>query len=152
MPGPGYALERLFPPVCELDARASDEVADGAGHKHLSSTGCAGDPLCEVYGDPGNIITAHLDLARVEPDTNFDLQRLHRIPDGACALHRPPRAIERRDEAVPNGVDLPASEALQLAADHGVMGVEERTPCPVPQSGCALRRPHDVGEQHSGQH
>lgn len=112
-----------------------------------------------MHGHPGHIAflvvflgAAHLDFPRMDADPDLDAQHAHRFNHGVAAGQRGTRAGERRNEAVPGGVDFTAAEPLDLMADDGVVVVEQVAPPVVAELRGALRRTDDVGEHDRGQH
>jgi hypothetical protein len=59
--------------------------------------------------------------------------------------------IERREESVTGGVDLPPSEPAQLAPDQLVVLLKEIVPPSVAELRRKAGRIDDVGEEHSRQ-
>ena len=68
-------------------------------------------------------------------------QWLFRAPD------RPGRAVEGREDAVAHRLHLASDEARELAADHGVVGVEQVSPAAVAELTDEVGRADDVAEQ-----
>src|SRR5450756_1496554 len=86
LPAPGHTLEVVHCPVGELDVRTHHEVLDGIGHEHLVGTCQGTDAGTDVNPDARNVIVAPLDLARVQPGTDLDSERLDPVGD---RLRRP---------------------------------------------------------------
>ena len=53
--------------ISERDARAADEVGDGAGDEDFVGLGECLDALGDVDGDAADVVTVQLDFAGVEP-------------------------------------------------------------------------------------
>jgi len=61
----GDSFEGVHPSIREMDTRARNEILDGVRSKNLSGLGKRRDPRRDVHGDPGNLRSDHLALARV---------------------------------------------------------------------------------------
>src|SRR4051812_29625895 len=109
----GKPLQLVHSTVFELDARAGDEILDGAGDEHLARPGERGHACTRVDGNAGDVAVVELALAGVEPGTNREPERHHAVADGGRAPDRASRAVEGREEAVAGRVDLVAAEALE---------------------------------------
>src|SRR5215216_4702864 len=119
LPLAGDAFERMGAAISERDARTRNQVGDGARDEHLVWMRERLHPLCDVDGDAADVVTAQLDLARVEPIAHMDADRADRVADGS------PRPVEDRQEAVAGRFDLPAAEAVELGAREAFVGAEE---------------------------
>ena len=64
------ALEMVFAARDEVECGAGDKVADGAGHEDLAGVCMRGDTSRYVHGEAGDIVTAPLQLTRVDADAN----------------------------------------------------------------------------------
>jgi hypothetical protein len=71
-----------------------------------------------------------------------------RVDDGTGTTDRTRRTVEGREKPVSGRVDLATAEALQLAADGGMVGLEQLAPATVAELGCAHGRADEVGEEH----
>jgi hypothetical protein len=57
----------------------------------------------------------------VDPCPDLEVQVAHAIADGDGTSHRTSGSVERRQEAVANGVDLVAGVSVELSADEPVV-------------------------------
>src|SRR5512132_4289452 len=151
-PGARHALELVFPAFGEHDARAGDEVGHRAGDQHLVGARERRHAGADVDRDAAYVLAGDLHLTRVQagsdlqPEVADTFARRDRAPDRARGT------VERREEAVPRGVDLAPAPPGELSTYHFVVSVEDRSPCPIPQPGRRLGRGHHVGEQHRREH
>ena len=60
--------------------------------------------------------------------------------------------VERREEPVAGGVDLPSAEARQLRPHDTVVTLDELMPLAVAELDRLLRRADDVREEHGREH
>ena len=81
VPLAGYALEHLGATVVEPEIRSDHEVLHGVGDQHLARTRQRPTraPMCTPM--PGDVVTAPLDLTRVQSGTDFDAQWTYRVAD-----------------------------------------------------------------------
>src|SRR6266536_6113102 len=115
----------------ERDARARDEIGDGARNENFVGLGERLDALGDVDGDAADVVTAQLDLAGVEPATYMDADGADRVADGTGAAHRPSGAVEGRQEPVAGRGDLSAAEAFEFGAGETVVGGQQLRPSAV---------------------
>ena len=101
-----------------------------------------------MHGHTGDVGVAHLDLAGVQSGAYLESDLTDRIADGTGAGDRPRRTVEQHEEAVTHRLDLPPTEALDLASHLVVVTLEDLGPPLVPQIGGAGGGPGDVCEQH----
>src|SRR5439155_1333251 len=73
------------------------------------------DPGADVDRHPADVVAVELALTRMHAGADLEAQGPHAVLDRAGALDRPGRAVERRQEAVAQGLDLPAAKAAELA-------------------------------------
>jgi hypothetical protein len=83
------ALERPASLINEAEARAGDEVGDGAGHEDLAGSGARCDPGGEVDGDTPHLFISQFDLAGVQPASNLETEGRQPISQGARAADGP---------------------------------------------------------------
>src|SRR5262245_15348587 len=109
--------------VRKSDLCPHEESLHRFGHKHLGRAGEVADALRNGDGQSDNVIAADCDVSDMKPSAYVQARGfgsrddLGRAPHGGCA------AGERREEAVAEGLDLPAVVALESSADDGVMVV-----------------------------
>src|SRR4029450_8596132 len=101
----GDAFERMGAAISEWDARAADEVGDGAGDEDFVGLGEGLAALGDVDGDAADVVAVQLDLAGVEPDPHVDADGADRVADGAGAAHRSSPPGEGRQEARARALD-----------------------------------------------
>ena len=60
--------------VFEREARAGDEVDDGARHEDLSGLRDGLDALGDVHGKASDVVTVECNLAGMQPDPYFETE------------------------------------------------------------------------------
>src|SRR6266540_4306667 len=130
----GYSLEGVRSAVLELDPRPHHQILDGARDEHLSGRGLGAHTGTDVDSHAGNVIPMQLALAGVEPRPNVDPQSVDLVGDRAAAADPPCGSVERRQEAVPHGLDLTTVEAAELMANEVVVFLYNRPPAAVAQA------------------
>src|SRR5829696_5866466 len=67
-----HALERGDLMQREAEGRAAREIDDAVGDQDLASLGVPADSLCDVNGEPSDLVASYLDLSDVHtgPDAN----------------------------------------------------------------------------------
>ena len=106
-PASRNALQLVLAAPLELDARAGDEVFDGARDEHLARACLRRHARPSVDGDAGDLVADELALARVHADPDLKAQRCHRLDDRLGAACRERRPVERCEEPVAGCIDLP---------------------------------------------
>ena len=147
----GDPLELLDPGVVEGDLGAGHQVANRARDEDLPGLGLGHDPGADVDGDPPELVAHDLDLAHVDPGPDVDPGGTEPVDHFDGAFDGLGRLIERGEEPIAGGVDLPPTVPLQRAADDPVVGGQQLPPRPVAQFLGPLRRAHDVREEDGGQ-
>jgi hypothetical protein len=99
-----------------------------------------------VDGHASDVIATNLDLAGMQPSSYLHTERPDGISDGAGAVNGSAGAVEGRYKAIPDGIDFPAPEPLDLASHHLVVAVEQTPPRLVTKDGGLLGRANDVRE------
>src|SRR5206468_4539040 len=112
-----HALQRVEPPIVELQSRAGHKVLDRVRNQHLATLGDTGDTRSDVHRDAGELGAAHFALACVQPRAHLEPQPLDALRDGAGGSHTAGGAVERSQEPIAGGVDLPATEVYEALAD-----------------------------------
>ena len=87
----------------------------------------------------------------MDPRPDLDAEALDVADDLLGAPDGLGRLVERGEEPVAGGVDLPPAVLLETATDERVVGVDDLVPPLVADLGGALGRAHDVREQDRGQ-
>src|SRR5918912_3540752 len=139
LPRPGHALELVLAALLEGDPRAGDEVAHRARDEDLTRPGQRRDPRAGVDGDPAHLPVRELALAGVEPCAELEPEAAHAVADRARGADRACGPVEGGEEAVAGGVDLAPAVARELAADGGLVRLEQLAPAPVAELGSTLR-------------
>lgn len=103
-------------------------------------------------GDPPDLVADERHLTGVNPGPDLEAQRRERIDGGTSTANGRGGNVEHGEEAVARGVDLPAAEADQLAADDGVVARQDVPPTAVTQLRRPFRGADDVREQDRSQH
>src|SRR5215217_2941916 len=129
----------------EGDARARDEIGDGARNENFVGMG-------DVDSDAADVVTAQLDFATVKTATHTHADGMDRIAYGAGAAHGSSRPVEGRQEPVPGGLDLSTAEAFEFGADEAVVGGEQLGPSAVAHPCDLVGGTHHVCEHDRGQH
>jgi hypothetical protein len=105
-----------------------------------------------VHGHAADVVADELALARVDANAHLDAQIARRPGDRQRAAQRARRgAVERREEAVADGLDLAPFKARELLAHLLVVAREQVAPAPVAERRRVRRRVDDVGEHHRQQ-
>src|SRR5690348_4824589 len=81
----------------------------------------------------------------LQPDVVRSIAKPH------CTADRASRSVEGRQGTVASRLDETSAEALDIAARHRVVAVEEFAPAPVANSDEALSGLDDVSEKHRRQ-
>lgn len=79
------ALQLVLASVFEGQSTPDDEVPHGLRDEHLRRLGERTDAGPDRDGDPRDVGAVELDLTGVEPATDLDPERGHRVPDRAGA-------------------------------------------------------------------
>jgi hypothetical protein len=96
--------------VGEANARACDEVLDGAGNEHLTGLGGRNNTRPDVQSDTANLRTHHLDLPSMQTSAYLDSQLLPSSNNTKSAPNRSSRSIEGCKESITGGINLAASK------------------------------------------
>src|SRR5207302_2758992 len=113
-PFAGHALELAVAAVDELEARPGDEIANGAGDKHLARARLPGDARADRHSDAGDLAVGQLALPRVQPGADLEPERADGLDDVTGAPDRSCGPVESREESVSGRVHLDASISGQL--------------------------------------
>jgi hypothetical protein len=111
-----------------------------------------GDAGADVHRNAPRPVICQLHLARVQPGANLDTEVVYGFGNCAGAVDRPSRPVERCEEAVTCGVDLPAAKTYELRPDDTVMALDEVVPLAVAELDRLFGRADDVGEEHRNEH
>src|SRR6188508_1852754 len=145
------ALQLVRPVLFELEARPGNEVADRARDEHLPRPGQGSDARADVDRDAGDLLLVQLTLAGVHADPNVEAEALHSLDDRLAAPNRARRPVEPREEPVAGGVHFDTPEAGELPPNDLVVPSDDVPPGTVSDSRRMFRRPHQVGEEDSGE-
>lgn len=88
----------------------------------------------DVGRNPADLAIDRLDLVGINARANLQFKRPDRLDDRLRAPDTASRAIERREEAVPGGVDFGAPVSRKHRADDRVMPLDELAPRAVPRT------------------
>src|SRR5262249_54633050 len=105
-----------------------------------------------MHRDSGKLRPDDLALASVEPGADVESESAHALPDGAGSAHCASGAVERSEEPVARGIDLPSTKARQLASHGGVVGLQGVTPATIAEFGRPPRGVDDVREEDRPKH
>src|SRR3990172_9572973 len=131
----------------EFDARACHKILDRARDEHRAWVGERFDARTNVDRDATDVVPHHLALPRVEPGAHIDTKLVYGGGDTTGATNRSSRAVERGEEAVSLGANLPPTPARELPPTHTVVHLKQFSPTTIAQRGRAFRRSDDVSEQ-----
>src|SRR5436309_720353 len=92
-PRAGHALQLVFAPVVELEARPHQQVLDRAGHEHLARARQGRHPRRDVYGEPSHPLAAYLDFARVHTGADLKVEWNEGLADRPCATDGPAGSV-----------------------------------------------------------
>ena len=101
----GNAFELVLAAILEADARAGDQVFDGAGDEHLAGVCERGDASTNVHGQPADVIAVELAFAGMDGGAHFEAEPAYLLGDRGGASDRPRWPVEGGQEAVPGRVD-----------------------------------------------
>ena len=90
-----------------------------------------------MNGDPSDVLTHDLELARMETNANVHPQRSHLVDDRMAAPNSTDRAIEGRDEPVADRLHFSAAEADEFSSDRLLQRLEQVTPAVISELGGA---------------
>src|ERR1700676_74779 len=137
--------------VFEVDARAHDEILDGARDDDLSRLGKRGNASADVDGDAAHVLADQLALTGVYSGAQNETEPIHVVDGCACAPDGSGRSIERCEETVAGLLYLASAKALKRGSHCGVVRLEQLSPALVAEPCCLLGRSHDVSEQDGRQ-
>src|SRR5437773_1142656 len=80
----------------------------------------------------------------MDPDPDGDRQHPDCVGDGTPTANGPCGPVEGREQSIAGRIDLPPSEARELAPRDRVIAIQKVTPLPVTQPRRVLRGTHDV--------
>ena len=138
-------------PVLEVRVRPSHQVLHRAGNEHFACARLRRDACADVYGDPADLVSKHLNLSHVDPDTKFDPEGAKIVEESGSASDRGSRLIEDGEEPIAGGVHLAPAEPLELVSNERVVRTEQSPPFPIAELRGKLGRSDDVREHHRGQ-
>ena len=124
-------LEDMRSAILESNAGPCDEVFDGVRHEDLTGTGRRGDARSDVDRDAADLLTDDLALAGMQAAADLQVQRAHLVANPACTAYGASRAVERGEEPVAGGVDLPPAEPRELAPCRAVVLPEQLAPTAI---------------------
>src|SRR6185369_2629457 len=110
----GQAAEQVAPAILKAQTRAGDEVAHGARDEDFAGARNVLYPCGGVNRDAANILASDLDLAGMKTAAHLNAERAHFRDDGGGAAHGASWAIESREKAVSQGLDLAPAKPSQL--------------------------------------
>ena len=134
--------------IFEMKPRTSHQILDRSRDKHLRGLRLGLDSGGDIDGDATNVIAVELDLSSMETGPDLEVETMSAIANRAGAFYGPRRSVECRHEAISGSLDLPSTEAAELAADHAVVTVEKVVPTPITYRGRGCGGIDDVSEEH----
>ena len=129
--------------VFELNARAHNQVFDGAGDKEFARVRERGHSMGDDHCESCDVLVSELDLSGMNAGAHLETEASAGVADGSCARDSPPRSVEGGQRAIAGRLDQLASEAGQLPIDGGVVAVEDLLPAPVTKAAGLLGGAHD---------
>ena len=89
--------------------------------------------------DPGDVIATSFHFTGVHTDAHFHAELARAVTDGEPTLNRPGRTVEGGQKAITGGLDVAASEAMNLTPSHTVVVIEQLAPATVAGASRPLR-------------
>src|SRR5450631_1234730 len=105
-----------------------------------------------MHGDAADVVSDFFAFAGVQATTYLDPERARSSDYRTGALHTSGRTVEGGKKAVTLRADLAAAAPGNRQADSGIMSVEQIVPTAIAESRSFFGRPHNIGEQHRGEH
>jgi hypothetical protein len=139
-------------PFFEPDARPYDEISHGARYQDLAWARLIRNPCSDVNGDPSDLLADNLTLAGMDTDSGGDPQYPDCFGDNTPTANGPCGPVEGRKHSVASRVDLPTSEARELASRDRMVAIQKVTPVSVTQPRGLLCGTHDVDKHDGRQH
>src|SRR3954462_3036040 len=131
-PVAGDAAQLLQAAAVEVEARADDGAGDRPRDEDLPRSRQAGAPRGDVHRHAADVRPDQLALARVQPRADLEAEAVDAVDDRLGAPQRlGRRAVEGDEERVADRLDLMAAEAVDLAADAGVVRAQQVAPARV---------------------
>ena len=121
VPGFGDPLELMFATILKAESRSGHQVLDGARDEYVTWASERRDAGTDRDRDPDDLAIADFALAGVQTGPNLETDRSQRIAEGSGGENGPGGPIERSEEPIAGGVELPALEPREFAADDRVM-------------------------------
>src|SRR5262245_42001074 len=142
------ALELVLAGVDEREPAPGDEILDSPRHQDLRRARPRGDPGADRHGEPARLPVDDLAFADVHPGTCLDSEARDLRSDLLCAVDRPRRPYEAREETVTCRVVLCSLPVGERTAHRGVMREHELPPAVISKLCLLSRRVDDVREEH----
>ena len=121
VPGFGDSFELMLATILNTDSRSAHEVLDGARDEYVTRASERRDAGADRDRDPDDLAVADFALAGVETGPHLETDRSQWIAEDSGGENRPGGPIERGEEPIAGGVELPALEPREVAADDRVM-------------------------------
>lgn len=147
----GHPAETVNAAILKAESRSRNEILHRARDQHLVGCRHRGHARPDMNGDATKFLSDHLALAGMQPGTDLNSERANSLANGGRAADGPRGAIGRGQEPIAGGVNLPSPKSFDLSLHPGVEPLEDLVPAPIAEGGRALRRTHDVDEEHGGQ-
>src|SRR3954453_2306986 len=151
LPFAGDALEWTTAAAAEAQAGTGHQILHGARYQNLARAGQRGDARTDVNGDAADIVADHFALAGMQPGADLDADRPDFVGDRAGTANAARWTVKRCEKAVARSLHLMAAKSRQIAADGGVMMVEQIAPALVAEVRGLFSGADDVGEKHGGE-
>jgi hypothetical protein len=149
VPLTGDTLQDVSAAIDEADARAGDEVFDGAGYQHLTGLGGRSYTRSDVQSDSADLGARHFDLPSMQTSADLDTELVPSFNNIQSTSNRASRSIEGGEESITGGINLAASKSSELSPNHGVMPLEKLYPSTIAQTVSELCRADNVRKKQS---
>jgi len=127
----GDALQRVRPPVLERDPRADDEVLHSPGDEDLPRPGQSGNAGADVDTHASDVSVSEFHFPGVHTGADVDVELANSVPDGPGRGDAGRRTVEGREQSVARRLDEPPTPLGHSIGGHGIVLVEQVTPCVI---------------------
>ena len=126
-------------PIDELQSGTGYQIADGARYEYLTGSGKVGTSRPDMDRDACDVITYSLHLTSVDTGSHLETMLFHQAPYLTGTMDGSRRTVESGQESVAGRTHLNTSKPRQLAADNGVVCVQQIPPGTIAQRGSSVR-------------
>ncbi len=146
-PRAGDVPEHLRTALDELDTGSGHQFSHDRGHENLVRLGECEQPRRDGDAEPGDVVAAELDLARVERNADLHSEGGQVRPCRERSAQSASRGLEDCEYAVAGRLDPPAAPRGDRLAHDFVVAVQQHAPTGITHARVHRRRTDDVGEQ-----